>query len=199
VSKGKDVPPLVVAAAALHEGLSGLAELADGAKQEALDSERSMSRATKALSSAVEQQGLIEQRLRSVVEEIERARIRQHESTEALVGVAHAVEQRAKSRDALLARFATLGESAGRANALAVELAARRAETAPEAEVLQRLSALQIEMATVVAEAEALADAARSEQWPEIARQADSARQQILAAKNKVALAHRTVASGAAS
>lgn len=199
MSKGKDVPPLVVAAAALHEGLSGLAELADGAKQEALDSERSMSRATKALSSAVEQQGLIEQRLRSVVEEIERARIRQHESTEALVGVAHAVEQRAKSRDALLARFATLGESAGRANALAVELAARRAETAPEAEVLQRLSALQIEMATVVAEAEALADAARSEQWPEIARQADSARQQILAAKNKVALAHRTVASGAAS
>jgi hypothetical protein len=199
VSKGKDVPPLVVAAAALHEGLSGLAELADGAKQEALDSERSMSRATKALSSAVEQQGLIEQRLRSVVEEIERARIRQHESTEALVGVAHAVEQRAKSRDALLARFAALGESAGRANTLAVELAARRAETAPEAEVLQRLSALQIEMAAVVAEAEALADAARSEQWPEIARQADTARQQILAAKNKVALAHRTVASGAAS
>lgn len=199
MSKGKDVPALVAAAAALHESLSGLAELAEGAKHETLDSERSMSRATKALSSAVEQQGFIEQRLRGVVEEIERARVRQHESTEALVGVAHAVEQRAKSRDALLARFAALGESAGRANALAVDLAARKAEAAPETEVLQRLGALQIEMAAVVAEAEALADAATTEKWPEIARQADGARQAILAAKNKLALAHRNVASGAPS
>jgi hypothetical protein len=65
--------------------------------------------------------------------------------------------------------------------------------------VLQRLGALQIEMAAVVAEAEALADAATTEKWPEIARQADGARQAILAAKNKLALAHRNVASGAPS
>jgi hypothetical protein len=199
VSKGKDVPPLVTAAAALDEVLRGLSALAEGAKRESLDSERSMSRASQALSAAVEQQGLIEQRLRAVVEEIERARVRQQESTQALLDAAHAVEERAKSRDALLARFAALGESAGRANGLAVELAARRTEGASETEMLQRLSALQIEMATVVAEAEALADAAKSERWPEIARQADGARQQILAAKNKLALAHRNVASGAPS
>jgi hypothetical protein len=199
VSKGKDLPPLVVAAAALDEVLRGLGALAEGAKHESLDSERSMSRATRALSAAVEQQGLIEQRLRAVVEEIDRARVRQQESTQALLDAAHAVEQRTKSRDALLARFAALGESAGHANTLAVELSARRTEGASETELLQRLSALQIEMASVVAEAEALADAAKSERWPEIARQADGARQQILAAKNKLALVHRSVASGAPS
>ena len=199
MSKGKEPPALVTAAAALDDVLQGLGALAEAARHESLDSERSMSRATQALSTAVEQQGLIEQRLRAVVDEIERARVRQQESTQALLDAAHAVEQRAKSRDALLARFAALGESAGRANTLAVELAARRTEGASEAETLQRLNALQIEMATVVAEAEALAVAAKDERWPEIARQADSARQQILAAKNKLALAHRSVASEAPS
>ena len=199
MSKGKNLPPLVVAAAALDEVLSGLDTLAEGARHESLDSERSMARAARALSAAVEQQGVIEQRLRGVVEEIDRARQRQQESTQALLDAAHAIEQRTKSRDALLARFATLGESAGLVNTLAVELSARRTEGASETELLQRLSALQIEMATVVAEAEALAVAAKDERWPEIARQADGARQQILAAKNKLALAHRSVASEAPS
>jgi hypothetical protein len=199
VSKGKDVPPLVAAAASLDEVLMGLCALAESAKQETLDSERSMSRVSGALSAAVEQQELIERCLRAVVEEIERARVRQQESTQTLLDTAHALERRAKSRDTLLARFAALGDSARHANTLAVELSARRTQGATETETLEHLSALQIEMASVVAEAEALAEEARNERWPEIARQADAARQQILAAKNKLALAHRNVASGAPS
>ena len=197
--KGRDIPPLVAAAASLDEVLTGLSALAEGATHEPLDSEKSMSRAARALSAAVEQQGLIERCLRAVVDEIERARVHQQESTQTLLDAAHAVERRAKSRDALLARFSALGESARQANTLAVEVSERRTQGATETETLEHLSALQIEMASVVAEAEALAEAARAERWPEIARQADGARQAILAAKNKLALAHRSVASGAPS
>jgi hypothetical protein len=198
VSK-KEISPLVAAAAALDEELGALSDLADGTKHEPLDGDRSMSRATKALSASVEQQARIEQRLRGLVEEIDRARVKQQESTKALVDVAHEVERRAKSRDALLARFAALGESAGRVNSLAVELGERKSAGAPDAEILERLAGIQLEMAAVVGEAEALVEAAKSASWPEIVRQADGIRQQMLAAKNKLALAQRTVASRAPS
>ncbi|HEX3344114.1 MAG TPA: hypothetical protein VHS09_06045, partial [Polyangiaceae bacterium] len=65
----KDVSPMVAAAAALDDELSGLTELAEGSRHEPLDGERSMSRATKALTASVEQQARIEQRLRALVEE----------------------------------------------------------------------------------------------------------------------------------
>jgi hypothetical protein len=158
-----------------------------------------MSRTTKALSASVEQQARIETRLRALVEEIERARVRQQESTKALVDVAHEVERRAKSRDALLARFAALGESAGYVNSLAVELGERKNAGAADAEILERLAGIQMEMAAVVGEAETLVEAAKRETWPEIARQADGIRQQMLSANNKLALAQRTVASRAPS
>jgi hypothetical protein len=199
MSKGKDVPPLVAAAAALDEELRALTELAGATKGEPLDGEKSMSRATRALTASVDQQARIEQRLRALVAEIERARVGQQESLDVLVRVAHDVELRTKSRDGLLARFEALGQSAGQVNTLAVELSRRKSEGAGDAEVLERLSAIQIEMAGVVAEADVLADAAKAENWPEIARQADAVRQQVLAAKNKLALAHRNVASRAPS
>jgi hypothetical protein len=195
----KDLPPLVAAAAALDHELTALTELAEETKREPLDGDRSMSRTTKALSSSVEHQARIELRLRTLVEEIDRARTRQQDGTSALLAVAHELERRAKSRDALLARFGALTESAGHVNTLALELGERKAAGAEDAEILERLAAIQVEMAGVVGEAETLVDAAKRETWPEIGRQADGIRQQMLAAKNKLALAQRTVASRAPS
>jgi hypothetical protein len=195
----KDPPPLVAAAAALDEELTALTELAEETKREPLDGDRSMTRTTKALSSSVEQQARIEVRLRALVEEIDRARARQQDGTNALLAVAHELERRAHSRDALLARFGALTDSAGHVNTLALELGERKAAGAEDAEILDRLAAIQVEMAGVVGEAETLVEAAKRETWPEIARQADGIRQQMLAAKNKLALAQRTVASRAPS
>jgi chromosome segregation ATPase len=195
----KESSPLVAAATALDAELGGLADLARAASQESLDTERSMARATKTLTTSVEQQSFIEQRLRALVAEIERVRERQQESTQSLLDFAHEVERRGKSRDALHARFAALAESAAHVNTLAAALGERKAAGAPDAEVLERLAAIQVELAGVVGEAEVLVDAATRETWPEIARQADTVRQQMLAAKNKLALAQRTLASRAPS
>jgi hypothetical protein len=195
MSKGKDASPLVAAAAALDAELRALGELARETQQEPLDSERSMARATRSLTMTVEQQARIEQRLRALVEEIEGARLRQQESIDIIVRASRNLEHRARSRDALLARFAALGESAAHVNSLAVEVAGRSKEGVADREMLERLTTIQVEMAGVAAEAEALAAAAKTDGWPEIARQADGVRQQTLSVKNKLALAQRAVAS----
>ncbi|HEY5146759.1 MAG TPA: hypothetical protein VII82_08320, partial [Polyangiaceae bacterium] len=92
-----------------------------------------------------------------------------------------------------------LGTSAASVNALAANLATRRQEGALETEVLELLREIQTKMSDVAAEADALAEAAEKDGWPEIARQADAVRQQVNAVKSKIAAAHRTISAGAPS
>jgi hypothetical protein len=199
MAKTKEPPPLATAAVALADELQAFADTAHEIRRESLDTDRSMSRATRALTESVERQARIEQKLRALVAELDGVRKEQQASMDVFVEAAHRIEERAKSRDSLLARFAQLGASAGRVNALAVELNSRKEQRADSTEILERLGAMETEMGAVVAEAEALTTAATAENWPEIARQADGVRQQILAAKNKLALAHRNVAARAPS
>jgi hypothetical protein len=197
-AKGQE-SPLVSAATELDAELSAFAELAEEAKRHTLDSEKALSRAARALTSSVDHQARIETKLRALVVTIESARERQQETVKLLVEVARDLEARTKSRDALLGRFAALGTSATHVNQLTVELAKRKSEGAADVEVLERLSEIQLQMAGVAAEADALLTAAQQDGWPEIARQADSVKQQVHAAKNKLALAHRDLAARAPS
>jgi hypothetical protein len=199
MAKPKEESPLLSAAAALEDEIRAFADLASQTKRESLDTDRSMARATRALSDSATYHERIEEKLRGLVDAIDLVRRRQQESAEALLTIAHAVEQRAKSRDALLGRFAELGATAGQTNTLALELATRRGEGAPTSELIELLTSLEARMEAVVAEAQAIVEAASNEGWPEIARQADGIRQQMLAAKNKVALARRSIASSAPS
>jgi hypothetical protein len=195
----KDVSPLVAAAADLEAELLAFAGLAAEAKRHALDNDKALARAARALTSSVEQQSRIETRLRALVNEIEAVREKQQASATALMEVARDLEARTKSRDVLLGRFAALGASATHVNDLTVELATRKADGANDQEILDRLSEIQLQMAGVAAEAETLASAAQADDWPEIARQADGVKQQIHAAKNKLSIAQRDIAARAPS
>ena len=199
MARTRDEAPLVTAAAALEEETRVFAELATQTRRESLDTDRSMTRATRALSDAAQYNARIEDKLKALVAAIDGVRIRQQQSVEALMATARDVERRALSRDALLGRFAELGGSAGQVNTFALELATRRAAGATSTEVLERLTALEARMGSVVTEAQAIAAAAAADGWPEIERQADGVRQQMLAAKNKLVLAHRNVAGNAPS
>lgn len=141
----------------------------------------------------------IQERLRALVAEIEGARMRQEESLRTLLEAARTVERRAQQHTALAQRFTALGDSASHVNTLAVALSEKRDAGASDTEILQDLQAIQNHVVSVVAEAEALSHCAREEQWPDLARQADSVRQQVLSAKNKLALAQKTVAMRAPS
>ncbi len=190
---------LLTAAAALEEEISAFADLAAQTKRESLDTDRSMSRAARALADSAAFPQRIEGRLKALVAVIDVLRTRQEESVATLLDVAHTVEQRAKSRDTLLQRFGKLGESAVLVNELACELSTRGREGAPSSEVLELLTSLDARMESVIAEALAIVRAATAEVWPEIERQADGLRQQVQAARNKLTLVQRSVARGAPS
>jgi hypothetical protein len=195
----RNAPPLVAAAAALDDELRAYDELAAEARRIKFDSEKSLQRGLRIVQESQERNDVVQEKLRALVAQIEQARVRQVESLNTLLEAAKTLQARAQEHDDLMARFAALGESSQRVNALTVELSAKRSAGASESEILQGLGEIQVHMASVVAEAEALAQRATAQGWPELARQADAVRQQVLAAKNKLALAHKTVATRAPS
>lgn len=195
----KTASPLVTAAAALDEELRAYDELAAEAKRAPMNSEKGLQRAIKIVQDSAGRNERIQEKLKGLVAEIELARTRQVESLNTLLEAARAVETRAQQHDGMMQRFAALGESARQVNTMTVALSERRQAGAAEAELLEGLNGIQIQMATVVAEAEALTILATEQDWPDFARQADAVRQQVLAAKNKLVLAHRTVATRAPS
>jgi len=141
----------------------------------------------------------VQEKLRHLVKEIEAARVRQVESLSTLLETAQRAQARSEQYEALLKRFAALGESARHVNTLALETDAKRQSGAPEATVLQGLDEVRTQMAAVVAEAEALVAVAAQQDWTDLERQAEAVRQQMLAAKNKLVAAQRAVATRAPS
>jgi len=161
--------------------------------------EKGLSRAARLLTDSVEYRARIEEKLRALVGEIEAARTQQQQSIQALLEVAHELDERSKERDTLLARFGALGATAARVSGLAVKLGDRRNEGAGEQELLERLGDIRGQMERVAAEARALAETAEAGGWTEIARQADALRQEVLSTQNKLAMAQRSLAARAPS
>lgn len=141
----------------------------------------------------------VQDKLRGLVKEIEEARQRQVESLNTLLEAAQRAQARSEQYEGLLKRFAALGESAKHVNTLAVEAEEKRQAGAAEGEMLERLGEVEMQMATVVAEADALFALASEQEWTDLERQADAVRQQVLSAKNKLAVARRAVATRAPS
>ncbi|MDP9033416.1 MAG: hypothetical protein M3O50_01300 [Myxococcota bacterium] len=197
--KAPSTSPLVAAAALLDQQLREYDDLAREAKRVELDDEKALARAARILESSTTRQPAIQEALRTLVSEIDAARVRQQESLDALVEVSRALEARAVEFDGLMKRFAALGESAHAVNQLTTELSAQQSEGVPESQVLEGLRQLEQHMGHVVEGADRLARDAEQNGWTEIARQADAVRQQVRAAKNKLSLAQRSVASRAPS
>jgi hypothetical protein len=183
----------------VDDELRGYDELAQEARRTKIDGEKGLKRVVALVQESAGRNERIQEKLKTLVAEIEAARSRQVESLNTLLEAARTVEARAQQHEALMHRFVALGESAERVNTMALEISERKRAGAPEAELLERLNGIQMQMATVVAEAEALATRADEELWPDLARQANAVRQQVLAAKNKLSLAHKALASGAPS
>jgi uncharacterized iron-regulated protein len=195
----KTTPLLVAAAAALDDELRAYDELADELQHIKFNGEKALQRGLRIVQESQERTAVIQDKLRSLVAQIEETRGRQVQSLNVLLEGAKMLQSRSQEHDELLARFGAVGESARRVNELTVELSAKRAAGASESELLQGLAEIQTQMAAVVAEAEALAQRAEAQGWPEVGRQADAVRQQVLAAKNKLALAHKAFAGRAPS
>jgi cytochrome c556 len=197
----RDKPPsseLTTAAEALDAQMRRFEALADQLRKAPLDSEKSLERASKLLREVAEQDRVLNEAVSALVAAVSAARERQHTQAEAVNARAQELEQRAETFKALLERYGALGRSAAELNQWMQDFAARRAEatTAEQnAELLTRLDALQERMGQVADEAHAVTQLADAQDFTDIGRQAESLRQQILSARNKLGLLRKGLSS----
>ncbi|HEY6911528.1 MAG TPA: hypothetical protein VI356_19265 [Myxococcales bacterium] len=166
---------LAEAAFALDHELRRFEELAEQAARAKLNTERNLERATEALTRAAESQDRINAHVQKLVAAVASARQKQESDAAALVERAREIAGRRKEFAVQLQRMGALGTAAREMQDLL------RAGPGKIDEVMAR-------MQEVADEAADISRAAGEKDMEDLARQADVLRQQVLAAKNKVAL-----------
>lgn len=190
----RDKPPsseLSAAAEALDTQLRRFESLAEQLRKAPLNSEKSLEKASKLLRDVADQDKVLNEAVSALVAAVSNARNRQHQEAEAVNARALELEQRATAFKALLERYGALGQSAAELNQRMQEFAAQRGQAQSEeqqAALIGTLDALQERMVQVAEEAQAVTALADEQDFTDVGRQADSLRQQILSARNKLGL-----------
>ena len=164
-----------------------------------LDSQRNLERTGEQLAEL----GTIDEKLGPFVKElldaVKELVDAQQAQAEALAMRAEEVRRRREVFRQLMGRYAELGRASGDLNALVQAFAgARRGDGTPPDADPPSLEVVQQTMTELIDRAGAVSQAAEQEEFEDIARQADSLRQQLLSGRNKLnLLATRHARSGA--
>ncbi|RKH55796.1 hypothetical protein [Corallococcus llansteffanensis] len=198
----RDTPPpseLVSAAQALDSELLRFEALAAQLQEAPLTSEKHLERASRTLKDLADLDDALRLRVGALVQAITGVRTRQQTQADAVNARAQELQRRTEVFKDLLTRYGALGQSAADLNGRMQQFAALRqqATRTPEEDVqlTEVFTSLQERMAGVADEAATLVGAADAEHFSDIARQADSLRQQLLSARNKLALLHQSLSN----
>jgi uncharacterized coiled-coil protein SlyX len=190
---------LTAAAAALEAELRRHAELSSLAVRIALTSEKNLDRASRGVAEAVESQERIAAHVKMLVDAISEARDTQQASAATLDERARLIAQKRSELDALLARFAKVGEVGQTLNAALQKVAAYKPDpyraSGEVDEVRGTLEAIANGLSTCAEHAQDLATEAKTCDFEDLARQADGLRQQILSTKNRLLLVQKAFAA----
>ena len=190
---------LLSSAQAFEEELRHLEDLATQLERGSLSSEKALSRAGTMLSEA----GTIHERLggtlAKLIAAVEGTGVRQHAALERVLAESQRVKTRHDEYRALMERFAALGLRAKEVNGPVAAVSAQKEAGASPDDLLHALNVVEELTDGVVQDAEAVAQAAKDGDWPEVARDAHALRQSMQSARNKVSLARRDVAGRATS
>ena len=180
----KPIPsPLCEAADALDQELDRYATLAGDLRSEPANSEKGLRRCARILQGLAESEEQLRRRLGRLVTAIDTRR-RQQEATAAEVArLTDLVQERTRLFQDLLVRCDSLAKRATQANAMLK----RRAEDGAESEAsLVAFEETAEGLQTLVSEAEAIGDAARVGNFPDVARQTDGLRAQLASVREKL-------------
>jgi len=189
---------LVAAAESLDAQLTRFESLAEQFRKSPLNSEKNLERASKLLRDVAEQDQQLNASVSALVAAVTKTRDRQQVQAESVNARAQELQQRAEDFKVLLERYGALGQSAAELNQRMQEFATQRAKAqTPEqnTEVLGILDALNERMGQVADEASAVTKLGEEQDFTDIGRQADSLRQQLLSARNKLQLLRKGLAS----
>ncbi|HKQ71983.1 MAG TPA: hypothetical protein VJT73_21710 [Polyangiaceae bacterium] len=192
-----EVSELLVAAEAFDQELVSFAKLAEAVKKTPLNSQKNLQRAARSFQEISEAERRLGQTAQTLVLALNDARKSQEVHAQAIHGQALIIEQRSGVAAGLLQRYGAIGEKAAELNTLVLGIASKKTDGSVESQaaLLPELGELRRRMAEVVVGAHELDVAAREADFEDIARAADSLRQQVLAADGKVAAIERRIAS----
>lgn len=195
----QDASPLTAAAEAFDEELQRFSTLTEALRRRQLDSRHALEGAAELLKDVTRCQEELQQRAQVLVGALGAAREAQQAQAEVVQERARDIQQRAQDYAALTTRFEEVGQQAAGLNTLAQNLAARRGDPDQplrEAELpglLAQLDELRERMGTVADQAASFIGDARAARFEELCSRADSLRQQLLAARNKIGLLRETL------
>lgn len=174
----KPVPEMVRVAEQLEEEMARLEAMARAAKKARLDSEKNIAKAAGDLSEAVAMPGRLAERLQALSAAMAHMQERQQAALEPLTAFAAQIQQRTQRLGQHMEAFATLGRAAGEVSA-----ALGSATEAPDAAARGVVEARLQEIADG---ARALFEAARDDEFPEIAREADVLKQRMASLRKRL-------------
>lgn len=187
---------LTLAAHALERELRRFEELATAARRMLLDTHKGIERAAKITTEAAEGQERVDATLRALVEAITAARERHEANGAALQARGEEIRLRAEQFGSLYERYVAFGEEGKSINQLVQSAAERQRDaTTPEGirELVDLIAGIEDRMSKLVDGARELGQAATATGISDLAEQADSLRQQVTAARNKVGLLRKNL------
>jgi DNA repair exonuclease SbcCD ATPase subunit len=181
--------PLIAAAEALEEELHRLGSLAREAQRLPLDSQRNLERTQEKLAELSDVDDRLRPLVAGLMSAVKQLVDDQQAQAAALTARAEEVRRRSEVFHELMARYAGLGKASQELNALVQAFAAGVPpdDGTPRGEA-PSLEAVQASMTRLIESAAEVARAANGEGFEDVERQAQSLRQQLLSARNKLAL-----------
>lgn len=186
--------PLAHAAAEFERELARYEKIAAELGRTPVRSQKTLVRTQKLLSESAECEQTLGARLRALLEAMNGARDKQQRSMEQTLAAARALETRASEFSALLERVSALGSRARETSEPAMQALADSKESEQGGLLIRSLEELGDRMQTIIHDADAIARDAETGDWPEVARDVQSLKQQVIAAHGK--LVQATSAAG---
>ncbi|MFL5318026.1 MAG: hypothetical protein ACJ790_00115 [Myxococcaceae bacterium] len=181
---------------AMTQELKKFEQLSDQLQKAPANSQKALERCAKLLTDVAASDERLGNMVRELVMVINRVRDRQHAQAEGIHQRALYIQQRTEMFQKLMERYAELGRTAAELNQLAMSIQgeAKNATNAEKnGEFVAGLQTLQESMGKLAEGAEILAKTSDEQDFSDIARNADSLRQQLLSTKNKVSLLQKSL------
>jgi DNA repair exonuclease SbcCD ATPase subunit len=174
----KDEPELVRAAHALESDIAKLEALPRVIGKIRLDSEKSITKAAKELNDALALPERLTAGLQAIAVAMAGMQARQQAALEPLAALASEIQQRMQRLGEHMQAFAALGTAASEVTALL------QANESDRSAVLGEVDA---QLSQIAAGARTLFEAARADDFPDVARQADALKQRVSALRKRLA------------
>ena len=158
-------------------------------------SQKTLQRTQRLLSDSADCEETLGTHLRTLLEAMNRARDTQQACMEQTLSAAQHLQQRANEFTALLERVAALGARARETSEPAAQALVQRSQGERGHVLLSSLEQLGDRMVGIIKEADLIAKDAEAGDWPDIARDVRSLKQQVEAAHGRVAQACTAVGS----